>query len=35
MTIAGNTFYGTPIQGITKTQFPDSTYTFVAAGAPT
>ena len=26
MTVAGNEFYGTPISGISKAQFPDSTY---------
>ncbi len=34
MTIAGNTFYGTPIQGVTKSQFPDSTYLSSQPGAP-
>ena len=34
MTIAGNTFYGTPINGITKNQFPDSLYLSSRPGAP-
>jgi hypothetical protein len=34
MTIAGNTFYGTPINGITKNQFPDSLYLSSRPDAP-
>ena len=34
MTIAGNTFYGTPINGITKNQFPDSVYLSSRPAAP-
>jgi len=34
MTVNGNIFYGTPIAGITKNQFPDSTYLSAQPAAP-